>query len=88
MLIKDGRRGFDNDSEFDFVRPDLLTAFVEKVGYGDFTYRLEANNFDNFHACGIRYRYNGYVIDNDVREIEQNCYTTGLSVAFKVRGTF
>lgn len=88
LLIKDGRRGFDNDSEFDFVRPDLLTAFVEKVGYSDFTYRLEANNFDNFHACGIRYRYNGYVIDNDVREIEQNCYTTGLSVAFKVRGTF
>ena len=86
--IKGGRRGFDNDNEFDFVRPDLLTTFVEKVGYGGFTYRLEANNIDNFHACGIRYRYNGYVIDNDVREIEQNCYTTGISVAFKVRGTF
>ena len=86
--IKGGRRGFDNDNEFDFVRPDLLTTFVEKVGYGGFTYRLEANNIDNFHACGIRYRYNGYVIDNDVSEIEQNCYTTGISVAFKVRGTF
>ena len=88
LLIKGGRRGFDNDNEFDFVRPDTLSAFVEKVGYADFTYRLEANNLSNFHACGIRYRFNGYVRDNDVREIEQNCYTTGLSVAFKIRGTF
>ena len=56
--------------------------------YRDFTYRLEVNNLGNFHACGIHYRYNDYVIDNDVREIEQNCYTTGISVAFKVRSTF
>ena len=56
--------------------------------YRDFTYRLEANNFDNFHACGIRYRYNSYVIDNDESEIKQNCYTTATSAAFKVRGTF
>ena len=68
--------------------PIYLQPSSKKLATGDFTYRLEANNFDNFHACGIRYRYNGYVIDNDVREIEQNCYTTGLSVAFKVRGTF
>ncbi|GJM14201.1 MAG: hypothetical protein DHS20C12_26040 [Pseudohongiella sp.] len=88
LLIKDGRRGFDIDSEFDFIRPDVLSAFVEKVGYGGFTYRLEANNIDDHHACGIRYRYNGNILNNDVREIEQNCYTTGVSVAFKVRGTF
>lgn len=88
LLIKDGRRGFDIDSEFDFVRPDVLSVFVEKVGYGDLTYRLEANNIDNHHACGIRYRYNGNILNNDVREIEQNCYTTGVSLAFKVRGTF
>lgn len=88
LLIKDGRRGFDIDSEFDFVRPDVLSAFVEKVGYADLTYRLEANNIDNHRACGIRYRYNGNILNNDVREIEQNCYTTGVSLAFKVRGTF
>jgi len=88
LLIKDGRRGFDIDSEFDFVRPDVLSAFVEKVGYADLTYRLEANNIDNHHACGIRYRYNGNSLNNDVREIEQNCYTRGVSLAFKVRGTF
>ena len=88
LLIKDGRRGFDVDTEFDFVRPDLMTAFVEKVGYANFTYRLEASNIDNHNPCGIRYRYNGYVRDNDVREIEQNCYTNGVSVAFKMRGTF
>ncbi len=88
LLIKDGRRGFDVNTEFDFVRPDLITAFVEKVGYAGITYRLEANNIDNHNPCGIRYRYNGYVRDNDVREIEQNCYTNGVSVAFKMRGTF
>lgn len=88
LLIKDGRRAFDIDSEFDFIRPDTLSAFVEKFGYAGFTYRLEANNIDDHHACGIRYRYNGNILNNDVREIEQNCYTTGRSVAFKVRGTF
>lgn len=88
LLIKDGRRGFDIDSQFDFVRPDSLSAFVEKVGYGGFTYRLEANNVDNHHACGIRYRYNGNILNDDVREIEQNCFTSGRSLAFKVRGTF
>jgi outer membrane receptor for ferrienterochelin and colicins len=88
LLIKDGRRGFDVDNEFDFTRPDAVSAFVEKVGFGGLTYRLEANNLSDFHACGIRYRYHGYVIDNDLKEIEQNCFTTGRSVSLRVRGTF
>ena len=88
LLIKDGRRGFDIDSEFDFVRPDALSAFVEKVGFGGFTYRLEANNIDNHHACGIRYRFNGHILNDDLREVEQNCFTSGRSFAFKMRGTF
>lgn len=88
LLIKDGRRGFDVDSEFDFVRPDNVTAFVEKVWFGGLTYRLEANNLTDFEACGIRYRYDGYVADNDLKEVEQACATTGTSVSFKVRGTF
>lgn len=87
-LIKDGRRGFDVDNEFDFVRPDTLTAFVEKVGFAGLTYRVEANNLSDFHACGIRYRYHGYVQDNDLKEIEQNCFTSGRNFSFKVRGTF
>lgn len=87
-LIKDGRRGFDVDNEFDFVRPDTVSAFVEKVGFAGLTYRLEANNLSDFHGCGIRYRYHGYVVDNDLKEIEQNCMTSGRNFSLKVRGTF
>lgn len=87
-LIKDGRRGFDVDNEFDFVRPDTVSAFVEKVGFAGLTYRLEANNLSDFHACGIRYRYHGYVKDNDLKEIEQNCFTSGRNLSLKIRGTF
>ncbi len=88
LLIKDGRRGFDIDNEFDFVRPDDVSAFVEKIGFAGLTYRLEANNLSDFHGCGIRYRYHGYVIDNQLKEVEQNCFTSGTSISLKVRGTF
>lgn len=88
LLIKDGRRAFDIDNEFDFVRPDTVSAFVEKVGFAGLIYRLEANNLSDFHACGVRYRYDGRVIDNVLKEVEQNCYTTGRSVSLKIRGTF
>lgn len=86
--IKDGRRGFDIDNEFDLVVPDNLTAFVEKTGFAGLTYRLEGNNLSDYHACGIRYRYFGYVLDNNLREVEQNCFTSGRSFVFRVRGTF
>lgn len=65
-----------------------LTAFVEKVGYRDLTYRLEVNNAIDSERCFERKRYNGHIRNRDLREIEYSCTNTGAQVLFKVRATF
>lgn len=86
--INGNRTMFDIDNRFDFVIPSNLSAFVEKVGFGGLTYRLEANNLENDMKCADRRRYSGYLVDNVLNEIEYNCSTTGRQFTFKMRGTF
>lgn len=86
--INGNRTMFDIDNRFDFVVPSNLSAFVEKVGFGGLTYRLEASNLENDMKCADRRRYSGYIVDNVLNEIEYNCTTTGRQFSFKVRGTF
>ncbi len=69
------------------IRTDL-TAFVEKVGYRNFTYRLEVSNGLDSERCFERKRYNGRIRDRDLREIEFSCNSTGAQLLFKVRSTF
>jgi len=69
------------------VRPDF-TLFAEKVGFGNLTYRMEVNNALDAERCLRRKRYNGYLRDGDLTEIESSCATTGAQFVFKVRATF
>lgn len=69
------------------VRTDL-TAFVEKVGYRNFTYRLEVNNAIDSERCFERKRYNGHIRNRDLREIEYSCTSTGAQLLFKIKSTF
>ncbi len=69
------------------VRTDL-TAFVEKVGYRNLTYRLEVNNAIDSERCFERKRYNGHIRNRDLREIEYSCTNTGAQVLFKIKSTF
>lgn len=69
------------------VRPDFI-LFAEKVGYGGFTYRAEVSNALDEERCNQRKRYNGYLRDGNLREIESSCVTTGTQFVFKVRATF
>ncbi len=69
------------------VRTDLV-AFVEKVGYRNFTFRLEVNNALDSERCFERKRYNGHIRNRNLREIEFSCTTTGPQVLLKVRSTF
>ena len=69
------------------VRTDL-TAFVEKVGYRNFTYRLEVNNAIDSERCFERKRYNGHIRNRDLREIEYSCTNTGAQLLFKIKSTF
>ena len=84
----DGRYIYENDSRFTWIIPTNLSAFVEMVGFGGLTYRLEGSNLADFEACAMRRRYDGYMRDGILKEIENNCSTTGMQLAFKVRGTF
>ena len=84
----DGRYIYENDSRFTWIIPTNLSAFVEMVGFAGLTYRLEGSNLADFEACALRRRYDGYMRDGKLKEIENNCSTTGMQVAFKVRGTF
>ena len=69
------------------VRPDF-TLFAEKVGFGNLTYRAEISNALDAERCTRRKRYNGYLRDGNLSEIESSCVTTGAQFVFKVRATF
>ena len=84
----DGRYIYENDSRYTWIVPTNLSAFVEMVGFAGLTYRLEGSNLADFEACATRRRYDGYLRDGIIREIERNCSTTGSQIALKVRGTF
>lgn len=69
------------------LRPELK-LFAEKIGYGNFTYRVEINNAEDELRCLERKRYNGYLRDGNLRETEKPCSRTGAEFVFKVRANF
>jgi outer membrane receptor for ferrienterochelin and colicin len=69
------------------LRPELK-LFAEKVGYGNFTYRVEINNAEDEIRCLERKRYNGYLRDGNLSETEKPCSNTGAEFVFKVRANF
>jgi len=69
------------------LRPELK-LFAEKVGYRNFTYRIEINNAEDEIRCLERKRYNGYLRDGNLRETEKPCSNTGAEFVFKVRANF
>ncbi|MEX0618107.1 MAG: TonB-dependent receptor [Pseudohongiellaceae bacterium] len=86
--FKAKRRGYDNDSSTTFPVPQRMTAWVEKTGWLGLTYRVEASNMFEEASCVERRRYQGYVRDGVLTELEKICSTTGLEAVFKLRGTF
>ncbi len=69
------------------VRTELV-AFAEKTAFDNLTFRLELNNALDTRTCFERKRYNGYLRNGNLREIERSCSTTGAQVQLKVRTTF
>jgi len=69
------------------MRPNF-TFFAEKVGFANLTYRFEINNALDEDRCLERKRYNGYLRDRDLREVENSCSSTGAQFIFKVKSTF
>jgi len=63
-------------------------VFVEKSGFAGLTYRLEVINLMDHDNKQERRRYNGYLRDGVLSEIERFSNLTGVKYTFKVRGTF
>ena len=85
----DGNRyNYENDSRTVLAFGRRVQAFVEKVWFGGLTYRLEASNIFEEPRCPDHIRFDGYLRDTVVKELEFTCATTGPEFTFKVRGTF
>lgn len=85
----DGNRPFyDIDNVLFIGSGSDFTAFLEKSAFGGLTFRLEARNILDHENKQERRRYNGYLRDASLREIERFSVTNGAVVALKVRGTF
>jgi outer membrane receptor protein involved in Fe transport len=87
----DGNRPFYDIDNVIWVGSGMfsnLSLFAEKINVGRFTYRFEADNLLNQDTCQERRRFNGYLRDGDIREIERFCTTDGVRFTIKVRATF
>ena len=85
----DGNRPFYDVDNVIFIGSNSnLSLFAEKNNVGRFTYRFEVDNLMDWENCRERRRFNGYLRDGDVREIERFCTTNGVRFTFKVRATF
>ncbi len=85
----DGNRPFYDINNVIFIGSNSnLSLFAEKVSVGAFTFRFEADNLLDHENCRERRRFNGYLRDGDIREIERFCTTNGMRFSFKVRATF
>ena len=86
--IEGNRTPFDIDNQIEIALPSNLSVFIEKVGFGGLTYRFEGSNLEDSDACGERRRFDGYLRDGVLKEVEFNCSRNGMQFLFKVRGTF
>lgn len=85
----DGNRPFYDIDNVIFIGSNSnLNLFAERIGRGAFTYRFEVDNLLDHENCRERRRFNGYLRDGDIREIERFCTTNGVRYTFKVRATF
>lgn len=85
----DGNRPFwDIDNVLYIGSPSNLMVFLEKTGWRGLTFRFEAINTLNHVQKRERRRFEGYLRDGMLNEIERFYLTDGVRYTFKVRGTF
>ena len=85
----DGNRPFWDIDNVQYIGSNsFLNFYAEKVGFAGFTFRFEAENLLDHESCRMRYRYQGYLRDGLLREIEDQCSTVGVLYSIKVRGNF
>ncbi|HJO11864.1 MAG TPA: hypothetical protein QGI39_07470, partial [Gammaproteobacteria bacterium] len=82
------RKRYDIDDIELSAGDPFLNAFVEVIAFGDITFRLDANGFNNVAFCRERQRYVGRISSGILEEIEDQCNSPGRSLSLRVNGTF
>ncbi len=83
-----GRTQYDIIDTETRVEQPYMWAYVEKVAFGNTTFRLEGHNLTEKEFCRVRTRYVGATAGGMVEEVEDYCNGNGMELAFKVRTTF
>ncbi|MCG8415171.1 MAG: TonB-dependent receptor plug domain-containing protein [Pseudomonadales bacterium] len=83
-----GRLSIDVDDIEEFIEAPRLNAYVEKIAFGNVTFRLESNNITDAEWCRKRTRFAGATALGIVEEIEDYCNGGGMELALRVRTTF
>ena len=83
-----GRKAYDIDDIEEQINQPYLSAYVEKVAFGNVTFRFESRNITENEFCRKRTRFKGRTVDGVVGEIEDYCNGNGMELALRVRTTF
>jgi len=79
---------YDIEDVEDSYADPWVTAFVEYIGFGGITFRLDVRNLNDVDRCRDRTRFLGSIRDDILEEIEFNCAGSGRTLSLKVSGNF
>ncbi|MBQ13278.1 MAG: TonB-dependent receptor [Gammaproteobacteria bacterium] len=65
-----------------------ISTFVEKKAFNGYTFRFDIQNANDNQRCRERTRFLGATVLGIVEEIEDQCSSSGIKYALKVRKTF
>ncbi len=79
---------YDIDDIEDYMGEPDSSAFVEFVDSRGISYRFDARNATSSQQCRERRRYAGRISANVLKEIENQCSSSGRVVSLKINGRF
>ena len=65
-----------------------LDAFVQKVWFDDWTFRLESDNTLDASRCRTRQRFDGTTIDGTLALIQDSCSSRYRRLILSIQTTF
>ena len=68
--------------------PNRLNAFVQKVWFDDWTFRLESNNTLDASRCRVRQRFDGTTIDGSLALIQDSCSSRYRRLTLSIQTNF
>ena len=68
--------------------PNRLNAFVQKVWFEDWTFRLESNNTLDASRCRTRQRFDGTTIDGSLALIQDSCSSRYRRLTLSIQTNF